>query len=75
MQFQSGLSSENDLRTYWKKPYSVKPEMGFYSWTKDKVKLRVVDDTEHKIPEYFESIVLDFFSNEAKLKLFIELKS
>ena len=63
------------MKTYWDKPYSVKPEMGFYCWTKEKVKLRVVDDTKNKIPEYFEQVILEFFSEDSNLKLFIELIS
>ena len=69
------MKKEKDLQNYWKKPFSVKPEMGFYSWTKDHVKLRVVDDIPNKIPQYFEDTILNFFSQEANMKLFIELIS
>ena len=75
MQYQIGIKSEEDFREYWEKPFSVKPEMGFYSWSKDKVKLRTVDDTKHKIPEYFEQIIVNFFSQETNVKRLIELIS
>ena len=75
MQYQMDIKNDEDLKNYWEKPFSVKPEMGFYCWTKDKVKLRVVDDTKNKIPQYFEQIILKFFSEDSNLKLFIELIS
>ena len=75
MQYQINIKNEEDFRSYWEKPYSVKPEMGFYSWSKDKVKLRIVDDIEEKIPKYFEQIILSFFSQDANVKRFVELIS
>ena len=75
MQYRQEFKSEEDVKEYWSKPFSVKPEMGFYTWTKDKVKLRVVDDTPNKIPDYFGQIILNFFSQEANLSLFIERHS
>ena len=75
MQYQMNINNEANFRSYWEKPYSVKPEMGFYSWSKDKVKLRTVDDIEEKIPKYFEQIIFTFFSQEANVKRFVELIS
>jgi hypothetical protein len=41
MQYKSGMS-ESELSAYWDKPFSVNPAVGFYSWPKPEVKLRVV---------------------------------
>ena len=75
MQYRMNINKAADFRGYWEKPYSVKPEMGFYSWSKDKIKLRTVDDIEEKIPKYFEQIILNFFSQDTNVKRFVELIS
>ena len=75
MQYRMNINKATDFRGYWEKPYSVKPEMGFYSWSKDKIKLRAVDDIEEKIPKYFEQIILNFFSQDTNVKRFVELIS
>ena len=72
LQYKSNMT-ENELQEYWQKPYSVKPEIGFYTWPKPKVKLHLPDDTILSNPNYVSVAFLDFFNDKTKRDKFIEL--
>ena len=51
--------SSKDLETYWSEPFSVKPEMGFYAWTKPKVKLRKAEKNVDSVePQFVREAIL-----------------
>ena len=66
--------NQTDLETYWKKPFTVKPEMGFYTWKKT-TKLRLVDDRVLNEPEFLGKAYMNFFSDKTKLEKFIVLNT
>ena len=66
--------NQKDLETYWKKPFTVKPEMGFYAWKKI-TKLRLVDDRVLNEPDFLGKAYMNFFSDKTKLEKFIELNT
>lgn len=73
LQYKSNMT-ENELLEYWQKPYSVKPEIGFYTWPKPKVKLHLPDDdTRLCNPNYVPLAFLNFFNDKTKTDKFIEL--
>ena len=74
MQYVSKMSPD-ELKAYWKRPFSVKPEMGFYGWPKPEIVLRVPDDTELQEPSFVRDAFLSFFQDKSKLEKFIELNS
>ena len=68
--------STKDLQTYWNEAFSVKPEMGFYSWTRPKVKLRKAEESiVFQTPKFLRDAILGFFQDPAKLQKFIELNT
>ena len=67
--------SEDDLKNYWKQPFSVKPEMGFYAWKKPQVALRVPDDTELIEPAFVREAFLAFFQDKTKFEKYMELNT
>ena len=58
--------SESDLAAYWKKPFSVKPEQGFYAYKKV-TKLRVVDDRVLSEPDFLNEAYMNFFMDKSKV--------
>ncbi len=73
MQYNSNLS-DADLQEYWSKGFTVKPELGFYTWSKSgKFTLRQVDDRILKDPGFVSEAFLNFFQDPAKLEKFISL--
>ena len=66
--------NQTDLEAYWKNPFTVKPELGFYAWKK-KTKLRLVDDRVLSEPEFLGDAYMNFFSDKLKLEKFIELNT
>ena len=62
--------SLSDLEAYWEKPFTVKPEIGFYAWRKI-TKLRLVDDRVLSEPEFLAEAFMNFFSDKSKLEKFI----
>ena len=72
LQYKSDMT-ENELQEYWQKSYSVKPEIGFYTWTKPKVKLHVPDDTQLRYPDFVPVAFLNFYNDKTKRDKFIEL--
>ena len=62
--------SQSDLEAYWEKPFTVKPEIGFYAWRKI-TKLRLVDDRVLSEPEFLAEAFMNFFSDKSKLEKFI----
>ena len=71
MQYTPQMTTE-ELKTYWAKPFSVKPEAGFYAWKKEH-KLRLVDERSLTEPE--TKAFLDFFNDKEKCQKFIELNT
>ena len=74
MQYKPNMT-EKELQEYWQKPYCVKPELGFYTWPKPEVTLRVSDDTQLQHPDYVREAFLKFFTDQTKRDKFIELNS
>ena len=74
LQYNPNLTPE-ELKTYWQKPFSVRPEHGFYAWPKPQVKLRLVDDRTLSEPDFVPKAYLNFFQDKQKLSKFLELNS
>jgi hypothetical protein len=58
--------SESDLAAHWKKPFTVKPELGFYAYKKV-TKLRVVDDRVLSEPDFLNEAYMNFFMDKSKV--------
>ena len=64
--------SEEELREYWEKPFTVKPDIGFYEWKTLEV-FHLPHETHLEFPKSLRESILKFFSDPNKLKSFIEL--
>lgn len=74
MQYKSSLTPE-ELSSYWDKPFTVKPSLGFYTWPKPIVKLHMTDGDPLKTPDYVAQLFTEFFTNEEKLEKYFRLNS
>ena len=64
--------SEDVLKEYWKKPFTVKPDTGFYDWRTTEV-FHLPHETHLEFPETFRKCLLKFFLDPTKVKSFMEL--
>ena len=68
--------SEQELQDYWKKPFSAKPETGFYAWTKPQIVLSLSEE-EPKVSKqsFLTNCFMTFFGDGVKRGKFIKLNS
>jgi hypothetical protein len=78
MQYDASLSDNPaELLKYWSKPFSAKPELGFYSWPKTEMKLRLADpeDEATEPPTAISASIVAFFNDPIKLEKYIALNT
>lgn len=75
MQYNAALNPEDSsLQDYWNKPFSVKPELGFYGWNQPQITLRLIDDSLNQDADCCGPF-LDFLQDQIKFEKFIGFNS
>ena len=74
LQYKKNMTEEETIE-YWNKPFSVKSDTGFYTWTKPQIVLRISDDSHLDEPSFLWDSFTKFFKNDSKKEKFIELNS
>ena len=57
---------------YWEKPFTVKPDTGFYEWKTTEV-FHLPHETHIEFPSSLQKCLSRFFSDPTKVKSFMEL--
>ena len=74
LQYKSDMS-EQELIEYWDKPFNVKKQAGFYTWSKSQIILRKSDDSQLQNPSFLCDNFTKFFNDLSKREKFVQLNS
>ena len=65
LQYKSDMS-EQEIIEYWDKPFNVKKQAGFYTWSKSQIILRKSDDSQLQNPSFLCDNFTKFFNDLSK---------
>ena len=64
--------SEEELKKYWEKPFTVKPDTGLVEWKTTEM-FHLPHETHLEFPESLRKSLVKHFSDPTKVKNFMEL--